>query len=62
MKALRDTLTRIFAGKEAVWAWDDPLPFFLHYHIHFWYLLLDNLFSRHVRFFNTMDCAAGTLS
>jgi len=57
-----ESLKRIFYGKEAIWSWDDPLPFLLHYHIHIVYLLFDNLFSRHVRFFNKIDCSIGTLA
>ena len=56
------SLKIIFSGKEAIWSWDDPLPFLLHYHIHFLYLLFENLFSRRVRFFNKIDCCMGELA
>jgi hypothetical protein len=36
-------LARIRAGKEAIFAWDDPLPFLLVHHLQIPALLLDNL-------------------
>lgn len=57
-----ESLKIIFYGKEAIWSWDDPLPFLLHYHIHLLYLLFDNLFSKQIRFFNKIDCCIGTLA
>ncbi len=36
-------LARIRAGKEAIFAWDDPLPFLLVHHLQIPSLLLDNL-------------------
>ncbi|UJR13809.1 hypothetical protein I4U23_000820 [Adineta vaga] len=62
MKKLMACLRMIFTGKEAIWSWNDPLPFLLHYHIHFLYLLFDNLFSKQIRFFNKIDCCMGTLA
>jgi hypothetical protein len=59
LKKSFQSLKTIFYGKEAIWSRDDPLPFLLHYHIHILYLLLDNLFSKHVRFFNKIDCCIG---
>ncbi|CAF3629973.1 unnamed protein product [Adineta steineri] len=56
------SLKTIFYGKEAIWSWNDPLPFLLHYHIHILYLLLNNLFSKHIRFFNEIDCSIGGFS
>jgi hypothetical protein len=57
-----ESLKRIFSGKEAIWSWDDPLPFLLHYHTHIVYLLLDNLRPGFVRFFRKIDCCIGELS
>jgi hypothetical protein len=56
------SLKTIFYGKEAIWSLDDPLPFLLHYHIHILYLLLENLFSKHARFFTKIDCCIGKLA
>jgi hypothetical protein len=56
------SLKKIFFGKEAIWSWDDPLPFLLHYHVHLVYLLLDNLRPSYVRFFHKIDCCLGELS
>ena len=56
-----ESFKRIYSGKEAIWSWNDPLPFFFHYHIHFLYLLLNNLFSKNVRFFYKIDCCIGKL-
>jgi hypothetical protein len=61
IKNLNESLKRIFYGKEAIWSWNDPFPFLLHYHIHLFYLLLENLFSKHIRFFNKIDCSIGKL-
>lgn len=56
------SLKRILSGKEAIWSWDDPLPFLLHYHVHIVYLLLDNLRPSMIRFFNKIDCCIGELA
>jgi len=61
IKKLVQTLKKIFYGKEAIWSYDDPFPFLLHYHIHIFYLLLENLFSKDIRFFNKIDCSIGKL-
>jgi len=55
------SLKKIIYGKEAIWSLDDPFPFLLHYHIHIFYLLFENLFSKHIRFFNKIDCSIGKL-
>ncbi len=39
-------LGRILAGKEAIFAWDDPLPFLLVHHLQIPALLVDNLRRR----------------
>lgn len=61
MKECVRTTRRILFGKEAIWSWDDPLPFLFHYHIHFFYLLLENLVSKECRFFQKIDCSLGEL-
>lgn len=61
-KICLESLKRILYGKEAIWSWDDPLPYLLHYHLHIVYLLVDNLRPSHVRFFNKIDCCIGELS
>jgi hypothetical protein len=61
IKKTIQSLKRIYTGKEAIWSWDDPFPFLFHYHIHIFYLLLENLFSKHLRFFHQIDCSIGKL-
>jgi hypothetical protein len=61
-QGLFQSLKRIIFGKEAIWSWNDPLPYLLHYHIHIVYLLLDNLRPSRVRFFHKIDCCLGELS
>ena len=61
MKKCLRSLRRILVGREAIWSRDDPLPFLFHYHIHFFYLLLENLFSKQCRFFSKIDCEMGEL-
>ena len=56
------SLKRILFGKEAIWSWKDPLPFLLHYNVHFVYLLLDNLRPNMVRYFTKIDCCIGELA
>ncbi|CAF1309180.1 unnamed protein product [Adineta ricciae] len=56
------SLQRIFYGREAIWSFDDPLPFLLHYHVHIVCLLLDNLRPTRIRFFHKVDCCLGELS
>jgi predicted ATP-grasp superfamily ATP-dependent carboligase len=41
--ARRETLGRILHGKEAIFAWDDPLPFLAVHHLQIPALLVDNL-------------------
>jgi hypothetical protein len=55
------SLKRILFGREAIWSVDDPLPFLFHYHIHILYLLIENLFSKPIRFFQKIDCSIGKL-
>jgi hypothetical protein len=55
------SLKRILFGKEAIWFADDPLPFLFHYHIHIFYLLVENLFTKHIRFIQKIDCSIGKL-
>lgn len=62
MDKVSHSLRTIFTGREAIWSWDDPLPFLLHYHLHIVYLLLDNLRPSRVRFFHKIDCCLGELS
>jgi predicted ATP-grasp superfamily ATP-dependent carboligase len=42
-RSARGPLARIRAGKEAIFAWDDPLPFLLVHHLQIPSLLLSNL-------------------
>ena len=37
------TLRRIVRGKEAIFAWDDPIPFLAVHHLQIPALLVDNL-------------------
>jgi hypothetical protein len=62
MKTVSQSLKTIFNGKEAIWSWNDPLPFLLHYHVHIVYLLLDNLHPSRARYFQKIDCCIGELS
>lgn len=59
---INQSFKRIFYGKEAIWSWNDPLPFLLHYHLHLVYLLLDNLRPSSITFFHKIDCCLGELS
>lgn len=43
LSVLRHCLMTIFGKSEAVFSLKDPVPFFGHYHVHFTWLLLDNL-------------------
>ncbi|UJR33410.1 hypothetical protein I4U23_020855 [Adineta vaga] len=62
MDKVWESLRRIFTGREAIWSFDDPLPFLLHYHVHIVYLLLDNLRPSRIRFFHKIDCCLGELA
>lgn len=54
-------LKRMFSGKEAIWSSTDPLPFLFHYYTHFLSLLLTNIFSKNIRFYQKIDFAIGKL-
>ena len=41
-------------GKEAIYSFDDPWPFFLHYSIHMPRLIVYH--TIHMKFYNTIDC------
>lgn len=62
MEKVRRSLKRILHGREAIWSWNDPLPFLLHYHLHVVFLLLENLRPSRARFFAKIDCCIGELS
>jgi len=59
VRSMRHSL--MFAGKEALWSSIDPLPFLFHYSIHFLSLLLTNIFSKNIRFYQKIDFAIGKL-
>lgn len=61
LKQIIQSFKRILFGKEAIWSLNDPFPFFLHCHVHLFYLLIDNLFSKHIRFFYKIDFSSGRL-
>ncbi len=41
----RERLQVVLAGRDAIFAWDDPLPFFMVHHVHLPWLLLKNLYE-----------------
>ena len=61
-KKVLKSFQTIIHGKEAIWSWNDPLPFLLHYHVHIVYLLLDNLRASRGRYFAKVDFCIGELS
>lgn len=40
-----ERLRVVLAGRDAIFAWDDPLPFFMVHHVHLPWLLLKNLYE-----------------
>lgn len=62
MKKVRQSVGRLIHGREAIWSWNDPLPFLLHYHVHLVFLLLENLRPCRGRFFTKIDCCIGELA
>jgi len=53
IKRTFQSLQTIFNGKEAIWSWNDPLPFLLVYPLSL------NLRPSRVRFFHKIDCCLG---
>jgi len=58
-KELISRLRVIFAGKDAIFDWADPLPFFMVHHVHIPWLLLDSLVHR--RYWLKIDFNIGKL-